>query len=144
MFGTVVVGTDGSPRAERAVQEAIDLARSEGARLHLVAAFGDHHRHLETIESSREVQAVDMQRVAETVLERDAARAREQGVATVDWGAREGDPAEAILDAAEAEAADVIVLGNRGLAGRKRFFLGSVPQKVMHHAPCSVMIVDTG
>ena len=143
MFRTVVAGTDGSPRAERAVQEAIDLCKSEGARLHLVAAFGANERHWESIETSREVALVDLREVAESVLARDGRKAKEQGVAVVDWAAREGTAAEAILDAAVAEEADVIVIGNKGMTGRKRFLLGGVPDKISRHAPCSVMIVNT-
>jgi len=61
----------------------------------------------------------------------------------VETRAREGDPADAILDVAEERGADLIVVGNRGMAGAKRFLLGSVPNKVSHHAPCSVMIIRT-
>ena len=57
--------------------------------------------------------------------------------------AREGDPADAILDVAEEEKADLIVVGNKGMTGAKRFLLGSVPNKISHHAPCSVLIVRT-
>jgi nucleotide-binding universal stress UspA family protein len=57
--------------------------------------------------------------------------------------AREGDPADAILDVAEELAAELIVVGNKGMTGAKRFLLGSVPNRVSHHAPCSVMIVRT-
>ena len=57
--------------------------------------------------------------------------------------AREGDPADAILDVAEERDADLIVVGNKGMTGAKRFLLGSVPNKVSHHAPCSVMIIRT-
>ncbi|HEX4760603.1 MAG TPA: universal stress protein [Thermoleophilaceae bacterium] len=142
MFRTVVAGTDGSPRAERAVQEAIDLCKSEGARLHLVAAFGDHERHWESVPTSREVAVVDLRSVAESILLRDARRAEEQGI-DVDWAAREGTAADAIIDAASDLDADVIVIGNKGMTSRKRFLLGSVPEKVSRHAPCSVMIVNT-
>ena len=57
--------------------------------------------------------------------------------------AREGDPADAILDVAEEQNADLIVVGNKGMTGAKRFLLGSVPNKVSHHAPCSVLIIRT-
>jgi nucleotide-binding universal stress UspA family protein len=57
--------------------------------------------------------------------------------------AREGDPADAILDVAEEQNADLIIVGNKGMTGAKRFLLGSVPNKVSHHAPCSVMIIRT-
>ena len=54
-----------------------------------------------------------------------------------------GRPADAILDVAEEKDADLIVVGNKGMTGAKRFLLGSVPNKVSHHAPCSVMIIRT-
>jgi nucleotide-binding universal stress UspA family protein len=54
-----------------------------------------------------------------------------------------GDPAEMICEVAEEEGADLIVVGNRGVHGKKRWFLGSVPLAVATHAPCSVYIVDT-
>jgi nucleotide-binding universal stress UspA family protein len=56
---------------------------------------------------------------------------------------RQGDPADAILDVAEENGADLIVVGNKGMTGAKRFLLGSVPNKVSHHAPCSVLIIRT-
>jgi nucleotide-binding universal stress UspA family protein len=67
---------------------------------------------------------------------------QEKGV-EVETHAREGDPADAILDVAEETGADLIVVGNKGMTGAKRFLLGSVPNKVSHHAPCSVMIIRT-
>jgi nucleotide-binding universal stress UspA family protein len=142
MFRTIVVGTDGSQRADVAVKEAIDLARTQGARLHLVAAFSKRESHWEDLQSTARVDTVNLRDVAENVLAREARKAEEQGV-EVDWGAREGDPAEAILEAAADVSADLIVVGNKGMAGTKRFVLGSVPNKVSHHAPCSVMVVRT-
>ena len=56
---------------------------------------------------------------------------------------RQGDSADAILDVAEEREADLIVVGNKGMTGAKRFLLGSVPNQVSHHAPCSVMIIRT-
>jgi len=52
-------------------------------------------------------------------------------------------PADAILDVAEEQEADLVVVGNKGMTGAKRFLLGSVPNKVSHHAPCSVLIIRT-
>jgi nucleotide-binding universal stress UspA family protein len=142
MFRTVVAGTDGSPRAAKVLQEAIDLCKSQDARLFLVAAFGEHERHWESIPSSREVANVDLRAVAESVLMRAARTAEEQGL-EVGWEAREGSAAEAIIDTAVSEKADAIVIGNKGMTGRGRFLLGSVPDKIAHHAPCSVIIVNT-
>ncbi len=55
----------------------------------------------------------------------------------------DGDPADAILKVAEDVEADLIVVGNKGMTGARRFLLGSVPNKVSHHAPCSVFIART-
>jgi nucleotide-binding universal stress UspA family protein len=142
MYRTVVVGTDGSPRADKAVDEAIDLARSENARLYLVAAFSAQERHWEEIQSSAKVDRVNLGEVAEQVLARAAKRAEQQGV-PVEYSAEEGDPAEVLLEVADRENADLIVVGNKGMTGARRFFLGSVPNKVIHHAPCGVMVVRT-
>ena len=65
------------------------------------------------------------------------------GVSQVETFARQGDAADAILDVAEEQRSDLIVVGNRGMTGAKRFLLGSVPNKVSHHAPCSVLIIRT-
>ena len=142
MYKTVVVGTDGSPRADKAVDEAIDLATSENARLILVAAFSANERHWEEIQSSAKTERVNLGEVAEQVLARTAKRAEEKGV-SVDYGAYEGDPAEILIEVADRENADLIVVGNKGMTGAKRFLLGSVPNKVVHHAPCGVMVVRT-
>ena len=88
MFRKLVVGTDGSARAERAVQEAVDLAQATGAELHLVAVFGEGERHWENIESSAKIDSKDLRQVAESVLARSAAKAREQGV-EAEYTARE-------------------------------------------------------
>ena len=56
---------------------------------------------------------------------------------------REGDPADAILDVAEENEADLVMVGNKGMTGARRFLLGSVPNKISHHAPCDVWIVKT-
>jgi len=62
---------------------------------------------------------------------------------TTSTHAREGEPADAILDVAEETGADLIVVGNKGMTGARRFLLGSVPNKISHHAPCGVLIART-
>jgi nucleotide-binding universal stress UspA family protein len=78
----------------------------------------------------------------DATLRQAADRLEEAGVKAETY-AREGDPADAILDVAEEQNADLIIVGNKGMTGAKRFLLGSVPNKVSHHAPCSVMIIRT-
>jgi nucleotide-binding universal stress UspA family protein len=55
-----------------------------------------------------------------------------------------GDPAEALIEIAEETGAELIVVGSKGMTGARRFLLGNVPNKVSHHAHCSVLIVRTG
>ena len=147
MFASVVVGTDGSDTARTAVRYAIDLARQLGARLQIVSAYEpvpDGRLRDERMEVPQDIQwmAGPREEVL-SMLEESAAEARTAGVAEVETFARQGDAADAILDIAEEQRSDLIVVGNKGMTGAKRFLLGSVPNKVSHHAPCSVLIVRT-
>ena len=140
---SILVGTDGSERAERAVAAAADIAKGKGARLLIVAAFRDEDAHWEGIQSSRAVARGNLRDAAENVLIRSARHAEEAGVEGVEWEAHAGHPADVMLDVAKDRGVDLIVVGNRGMGGTRRFFLGGVADKVSHHAPCSVMIVKT-
>jgi nucleotide-binding universal stress UspA family protein len=146
MYRSIVVGTDGSETARTAVREAVELARTVGATLDVVSAYEPIPRQ-RLREDARQVPA-DLQWTINPREEVDATLAdaadsvREAGV-DVNTYAREGDPADAILDVAEEKGADLIVVGNKGMTGAKRFLLGSVPNKVSHHAPCSVLIIRT-
>jgi nucleotide-binding universal stress UspA family protein len=146
MFQSIVVGTDGSETAGQAVREAIELAKALGASVELVSAY-EPVSNLRLREEARQVPE-DMQwmvnpREDVDATLRDAADRVEAAGISVKTYAREGDPADAILDVAEERGADLIVVGNKGMTGAKRFLLGSVPNKVSHHAPCSVLIIRT-
>ncbi|HEY3020034.1 MAG TPA: universal stress protein [Solirubrobacteraceae bacterium] len=145
MFQSIVVGTDGSPTASEAVRQAAELARGLGARVHLVSAYAP----LSSVrvkgagdapESADWRVSADMN--VERILDDAASGLRGAGV-DVESHAQRGDPADAIIRVAEDENADLIIVGNKGMTGAKRFLLGSVPDKISHHAPCSVMIVRT-
>jgi nucleotide-binding universal stress UspA family protein len=146
MFQSIVVGTDGSETAGEAVREAIELAKAVGASIELVSAYEPVSRE-RLREEARQVPG-DMQWMVnpredvEATLSEASERVEAAGV-SVHTYAREGDPADAILDVAEERNADLIVVGNKGMTGAKRFLLGSVPNKVSHHAPCSVLIIRT-
>ena len=146
MFKSIVVGTDGSDTATQAVRQAVDLARAVGAKLELVSAFAPVSQQRlseERRQAPEDLQwAINPREDVDATLEAAAVVAREAGV-TVDVYPRQGDPADAILDVAEEREADLIIVGNKGMTGAKRFLLGSVPNKVSHHAPCSVLIVRT-
>jgi len=146
MFDRIVVGTDGSETAKEAVQTAIELAKLTKAKLEIVSAY-------EPIPSARlkeegEGISGDLSHVVNArgdvqfVLDKAAADAKKAKVDVVTHP-REGDPADAILDVAEENGADLVMVGNRGMTGAKRFLLGSVPNKISHHAPCDVWIVRT-
>lgn len=149
MFSSIVVGTDGSETAREAVSQAVELAVRLQAAVHLVSAYepaaGLRLRDEPTAGAVRADAewAVHQLGEVEATLEEAAEVARRAGV-TVAVYARQGDAADAILDVAEERDADLVIVGNKGLTGAKRFLLGSVPNKVSHYAPCSVMIIRTG
>jgi nucleotide-binding universal stress UspA family protein len=147
MFGSIVVGTDGSETATTAVRYAIDLARQLSARLQVVSAYEpvpDSRLRNEKVEVPKDLQwMVNPREDVLILLEEAADEARTAGVSSVETFARQGDAADAILDVAEEQRSDLIVVGNKGMTGAKRFLLGSVPNKVSHHAPCSVLVVRT-
>ena len=97
---------------------------------------------IERVQVPSDVQ-VNMREEVLALLEEARLDAEAAGVARVETFARLGDAADAILDVAEEQGSDLIVVGNKGMSGAKRFLLGSVPNKVSHHAPCSVMIIRT-
>jgi nucleotide-binding universal stress UspA family protein len=138
-MSTFVVGTDGSRAAEAAVEKVIELVRGSGVTVHLVCAYPGRST-LERLGMSARQEPVDMRGVAADVLGRAELRFREAGFA-VEKHAREGDPAQTIIDVADEQNADLIVIGARGTTGLRRFMLGSVAAKLSHHAPRSLLIV---
>jgi nucleotide-binding universal stress UspA family protein len=146
MFKSIVVGTDGSDTATQAVRQAVDLARSIGATLELVSAYepvSAQRLSEERRQAPEDLQwAINPREDVDATLEAAADIARKEGV-EANLYPRQGDPADAVLDVAEERDADLIIVGNKGMTGAKRFLLGSVPNKVSHHAPCSVLIIRT-
>ena len=147
MFESIVLGTDGSDTAIMALRQAIELADRYHARLCIVSAYEPvSYQRLrdQQVEVPKDLEWVINPR-GDVLATLDAARtqASAAGITAVETFARQGDAADAILDVAEEQRADLIVVGNKGMTGAKRFLLGSVPNKISHHAPCSVLIVRT-
>ena len=138
-MSAIVVGTDGSRDAEAAVEKVIELMRGSGITVHLVCAYPGRST-LERLGLSARQEPVDLRGVAADVLGRSEYKLREAGFA-VEKQAREGDPAQTILDVADEQNADLIVVGARGTTGLHRFMLGSVAAKLSHHAPTSLLMV---
>jgi nucleotide-binding universal stress UspA family protein/GNAT superfamily N-acetyltransferase len=123
---TIVVGADGSETGGEALAVALRLAATLGTALHVVSAYA----------------VLQAPSDAEAVLETATRAARAEGLEAVTH-ARRKDPAEALIAVAEEQDADLLVVGSGGMRGSARFLLGSVANKVSHHAPCSVLIVRT-
>jgi Rieske Fe-S protein len=115
------VATDGSPTADRAARKGLDLARALGAKATLL--FIGHPSTGDLV-------------LKDTV----ATLAGDMEVNTRVLG---GDPADKIVEIADADRIDLVVVGNKGMTGTARFLLGSVPQKVLEHAQCDVLIART-
>ena len=147
MFSRIVVGTDGSETAAEAVRQATELAKLSGAQLDIVSAFEpipQQRVNAEAREAPGDVQyEISPREDVNLILDAATGEAKKAGIEEVQAHAREGEPADAILDVAEEINADLIVVGNKGMTGARRFLLGSVPNKVSHHAPSSVIIVRT-
>ncbi len=121
MIENILVGTDGSKTAERAVGRAVEVARTTGARLTILSVGSN----------------------GEQVAKQAAADWDGAGVAIEAMG-RTGEPASTLVDEAENGGYDLLVTGNKGLTGLRRLTpVGRVPAKVAHHLPCSLLVVKT-
>jgi len=146
MYRRIVVGTDGSPSAAKAVSKAAELAELMSAELHIVSAIRVGSPAM--LEAAVPVPVAIADKTWEADRESALGRILEEarkpldGRLDVQTHALSGDPGEAILEVATAIAADLIVVGNRGMQGYRRV-LGSVPNHVSHSAPCSLLIVQT-
>jgi nucleotide-binding universal stress UspA family protein len=133
MYDRVLVATDGSPHAKRALREAIGIVRRFDAELYVLSVVDDRlARSAATEETYREI-AERALRVAES----ESAQA-DVGVTTV---VETGSPPTGILDYAAEIDADLVVVGNRGRSGLDRFVVGSVAERVVRGANCSVLVV---
>jgi nucleotide-binding universal stress UspA family protein len=145
-YRTIVVGTDGSETAHKALRHAVGLCRALGATLHVVAAGPGRASISLSLEANwprEEVgQHVEPRQELEAMLAGIAEEVRGLGVEVVTHAEVDVQPADAILDVAERHGADLIVVGNRGMTGLSRM-LGSVPNAVSHRASCTVTIVRT-
>ena len=133
-------------RPSKAVRQAVELAKLAGATLEIVSAYEPVSGQRLREEATRDAGGPAVVDQPARGRRRDAREAAEAARAAGVRGptfARQGDPADAILDVAEEQGSDLIIVGNKGMTGAKRFLLGSVPNKVSHHAPCSVLIIRT-
>jgi nucleotide-binding universal stress UspA family protein len=140
---SIVVGTDGSETAARALKEATRYAKALGCELHIVSAYEPMHGAKVEGQSSTggESQQVPADARVRTIVDEAAAQVRMDGIDATTHTLT-GDPADALIEVAQKLDASLIIVGSRGMHGMKRV-LGSVPNKVSHSAHCSVLIVST-
>ena len=171
MFKRILVATDGSEHAERAVQLATDVAKLYDAEIHLVNVRSKGRvspelirlaevEHLVPSRSGQgggqptsmpllmsdaakksEIIARVIEAVGEQLLSRAAEKAKKGGVATVTTTLLDGDPAESILEEAKRVDADLIAMGSRGLGNLKGLLLGSVSNRVSQLSRCTCITV---
>lgn len=122
MYKNILVGTDGSATAAIAVERAVEVASATGARLTILT--------------------VDREERGRKIVDEVAGKHAGSGV-DIETKVLTGDPASVLVDETERGGYDLLVVGNKGMTGASRFFLGSVPNKVSHHAPSALLIVRT-
>ena len=122
---TILLATDTSTASRAAEDQAVDLAASLGARLVVFSVVSG----APSVRSARQL-------AVEALVQR--ARAGGATASGLTW---EGDAGESIVEASEAETADLIVVGTHGRGAVGRLFLGSVSDHVVRHARCPVMVV---
>jgi nucleotide-binding universal stress UspA family protein len=149
VYKVIVVGTDGSDTARVAVEAATRLASLTGATLHILHAAERRSPGVIAFAASggvSELAAADKNKAiaaeSRRICEEAATEARRLAV-EVELHSVSDEPADALIGVAETVGADLLVVGNRGMSGARRFVLGSVPNTVSHHCPCSLLIVDT-
>jgi nucleotide-binding universal stress UspA family protein len=147
-YHTVVVGTDGSESSLRAVSRAGALAGACGATLVIACAYLPTEADDRELAHAQAVRRDDAYQVvgshpAEDTVRTASERAGVAGAKTVRTVAVQGSPVEALLDVVRRENADLLVVGNRGLAGIKGRLLGSVPADATRRSQCDVLVVHT-
>lgn len=126
-YEKIVTGVDGSATSLEALRYAAELAKMQSAELIAVYATSGKGQAGSAVE--------ELQKKADEVASKVGVDVRVR--------AEPGDPADVLVKVVEDEAADLLVVGNKGMTGASRFLLGSVPNKVSHHSPCDLLIVRT-
>ena len=143
MVKTIAVGTDGSETAQIAVDFAMDMAEKYEAKLVIASAYspvGEDRLRKEQADAPQDIQwSINPSQDVDATLRVAEEAAKERGLSYAS-DARNGDPADVLVEIAADHGADVVVVGNKGM---QRRILGSVPNSVSHKAPCSVLIVKT-
>lgn len=156
MYRKILAALDNSALRQRVVTEALDLAKASGAELmflHILSAFEEgspgvpvrsYHTSYPVLDESTwaayQRRWQDYEREGIEQLQQEQRQAQDAGVAA-EFTQTSGEPPRLICDTARTWDADLIIVGSRGRKGISELLLGSVSNYVMHHAPCSVLVV---
>jgi nucleotide-binding universal stress UspA family protein len=145
MMARILVATDGSEGADRAVDYAAQRAKADGAELLIVNVIGGYGLPDTVTRAFTHAQHAWLEELLQSLSTQMLTNARERaqkaGVATILLEQRSGEVAQTIIDVAREKAADVIVVGKRGAGRVAGLLLGSVSQKLTSLAPCPVTVV---
>jgi nucleotide-binding universal stress UspA family protein len=143
MISRILVGIDGSPFAEKALKYAVNLAKTYRASLLVLHAFLRRFYAVSPSEAgvlATTVYVKEVEAEGRAIMNKAESYVKEEGL-ECDCRLVQGVPADEIVKTAEAEKADLIVIGSRGLTEVRAFLLGSVSDKVTHHSKCPILIV---
>jgi nucleotide-binding universal stress UspA family protein len=138
----IMVATDGSNDADRAIDVAAELAKVVDGSLLIVNVGGDFSgKDLRQLAQSEKDIGNALDSRAGQILRNAKERAQRLGAPRIHLQSGWGDAAEAIIEAARREQVDAIVVGRRGRGRLEGLLLGSVSQKLVSLAPCVVIVV---
>jgi len=137
VFSSLLVAVDGSESAKKAFEKSIYLAQKCSSKIDLVHVVqcelgGDSANTFEIID--------ELKNQATKMLEEYKNQAAKNNI-SIQIMVTQGDPAKVIIELAKAKSYDLIIMGTRGRTAFQELLIGSVSQKVMHHASCPVMVV---
>ena len=138
----IIIATDGSATANRAIDAGASLAKATGAELILLTIGGSvTGAELRTLADTAGDLSETMQAAADKILKQAQRRVQRIGVRSITLKTGWGDAGDAIIDATQRSKADLLVVGRRGQSRLSALFIGSVSQKLASFAPCAVMVV---
>jgi len=142
-YRTVICPVDGTELSENALQHAAYISKFSGAKIVLLHVMEKWRRAGHIVTDSAEWNAIhkDWLNEGRTVLERDAEKLRTMGASHVDTVLREGEAAHEIINVAEENKADLIVMSTHRYTPIGKLFAGSVTDNVTRKAPCPVLWV---